>query len=212
MVYEIQEVPGLYYIPNYLNKKEITSIETYLKTTGEENFEGISKKNSSRRVIQYGYIYSYDRSGVNETTPIPNLFLKLIKAEKINNILEKELIKDLSDQLIINEFLSGQGISHHTDHEKYFGSIILCISVGCKTNIEFINKETNCKKIINVDIGSLYIMSGDSRYKWTHGIIKDLKNSNKKEKPRYSLTYRNVTKLVKDKNKKDKNDNKIKTI
>lgn len=184
-------INGLYYIPNYLTNDEILKIEEYLLKSNE--WFTLTKNPKSRKVIHFGYNYSYDRSGIKKIKDIPNFFSDLVTTEKINNKLGFELLKDKMDQLIINEYLPGQGISKHIDHIKYFGSIIICLTIGSPVNINFVeaNNESNIKKI-KVEIGSLYIMSGDSRYKWKHYIEQKKEDDGIKRMIRTSLTYRTI--------------------
>jgi alkylated DNA repair dioxygenase AlkB len=107
------------------------------------------------------------------------------------------LDKNNFDQLIVNEYKPGQGIYKHIDHVKYFGPIILCITCGSGCNIEFSREDT----IVNIYVEpkSLYIMSGDARYKWRHGInniTTDIINNGILKKvrrdTRYSITFRSI--------------------
>lgn len=190
-------IRGLYYIPNFISNDDYEDIMRALNETTEWLPVGTSK--NSRRVLHYGYSYSYNRSGIKKIEDIPELYKKILDITKINNILNKEVIdKNNFEQLIINEYKPSQGIYKHIDHIKYFGPIIVCFTVGFGTNIEFIHND----KIINVYVEpkSVYIMTGDSRYKWTHGIkqckydiIEDNDNMKKiARETRYSITFRSV--------------------
>ena len=70
----------------------------------------------------------------------------------------------------------------------------MCITIGGGITIDF----TKGNEIISVYVEpkSAYIMSGDSRYKWKHGIRKvkkDVVNGVKIPRTtRYSLTYRTI--------------------
>jgi len=88
--------------------------------------------------------------------------------------------------VIVNEYLPGQKITYHVDHVKLFDSIVACITIGQALLINFKLAET--VKTINIEEGSLYIMTRDARYKWQHG----LKNTH--DDNRYSITYRIVNK------------------
>lgn len=179
------EIEGLYYIPNYLSKQEVNDLVIFLNS--HNNWQHIAGPNS-RRVIHYGYNYAYNRSGITKTEDIPKN-LELIDTNKINSIVKKDIIDTEFNQLIINEYIPGQGIASHIDHTKYFGPVIACISIG-DICIDFSKKNT--KKTITIESGSLYIMSGPARYEWYHAIEKKLYDDNKKREIRYSLTYRTV--------------------
>jgi hypothetical protein len=56
-------------------------------------------------VIQYGYTYAYDRSGVTKCSLIPEIYMKLIDNERVKKVLGSEYA---FDQLIINQYIPGQ--------------------------------------------------------------------------------------------------------
>lgn len=178
------DIPGLYYIKNYLNQLEINTIMN--KIQSEIKFESISKATNSRQVSHFGYYYSYDRSGVTPADPIPDYLNDLVDINRINNICGENVICNSFDQLIINQYKPQQQIAPHIDHTTQFGPIIACITVGKSVPIIF--SLESVKKIINVETGSMYIMTGDSRYLWKHS-LKNTSDGN-----RYSLTYRTIVK------------------
>jgi len=184
-------VKGLYYVPNYLTAEEQKNVLKFLNKTNK--LKGIGKKASTRKVIHYGYSYAYDRSGIKKIDEIPKFFKDIVDLDRVNANIEVNLCDEDMEQLIINEYNPGQGIYPHIDHVKYFGPIIVCLTVGSGIGIDFSRKDNpNVKKTVFVEPGSLYIMSGDSRYKWKHGIRKAQYDNGKKRGTRYSLTYRTV--------------------
>lgn len=177
------DINGLYYIPKYVPKHEID----HLKNLIAENIklEPISSSANSRRVAHYGYFYSYDRTGLKPADPIPLDLHKLADSKRINKLVDGLINKEF-DQVIINEYKPGQQIYYHTDHTKLFGEIIACVTIGQPVPIKF--KYGNTIKKINVEEGSMYIMTGDARYKWQHSLINNTKDT------RYSITYRTINK------------------
>lgn len=174
-------IKGIWYIKNYLNKDEIKFIKNKINET---NFVPITAAPNSRRVAHFGYLYSYDRTGIKKTIDIPEYFQKLVTIDRINNTIKKDILDKEFQQLIINEYKSKQCIAYHTDHTSQFGPIIACITIGEPVPIRF--KLDGIEKVVNIEEGSLYIMTGDARYKWKHS-LKNNKNAN-----RYSLTYRTI--------------------
>lgn len=120
---------------------------------------------SGRRVAHFGYKYDYFRKTLTECEPIPASLGYPSQGD--------------FNQLIVNEYKKGQGISAHIDDPDLFGPIIACISLGAPGTIKFDNGES-----IKVGSGSLYILEGDYRYKYKH------QYRNGSSKTRYSLTYR----------------------
>ena len=102
-------------------------------------------------------------------------------------------MKPQFDQLIINKYLPGQGIAPHIDKPSQFGPYIACVTLGSGVEIQF--SKTGEETIpIYVEPNSLYIMSGDARYTWKHGIASrksDLVSDQKIARgTRISLTFR----------------------
>jgi len=181
VIKNIHNINGLYYIPNFLTNNELDIIKN--KLNSEIELESIFGK-TSRRIVHYGYYYSYNRSDLKVAPAIPEYLSRLVDPDRINNIIGENIIIKKYDQLIINEYNPDQKITYHTDHTKQFGPIIMCITVGQSVPIKF--KKGDIIKSINIQEGSMYIMSGDARYKWQHS----LKNST--NQTRYSLTFRTV--------------------
>jgi len=179
---KIEQIPGLYYVANYITQDEESELMTYFTSTKE--WKGISKHQSSRQVIQYGYDYPYDsKSTIKKTEAIPQFLLDLVKPERVNKIINEELLKTEMEQLIINKYEENQKISPHIDHVKYFGDVIVCITLGHGTDAIFTQNNKQIK--IPLAKNSIYIMSDDARYKWTH----EMKQITGK---RISLTYRTI--------------------
>jgi alkylated DNA repair dioxygenase AlkB len=175
------EINGLYYISDYLTDDEINMLTEKIRHEVELNpIYGAT----SRRVAHYGFNYSYDRSGLTKAKTIPEDLSDLVRPKRLNKILGNDLLESNFNQLIINEYLPGQKIAYHVDHTKQFGDIIACISLGSDVDIKF--KNGDVIKLIKVEDGSLYVMTGDARYKWQHSLVNDTR------KTRYSFTYRLV--------------------
>ena len=116
-----------------------------------------------RRVQQYGYKYSYKFRKVNRSMAIPwDNFLNGIN-KKISLVTEI-----ISDQVIINEYLPGQGIGDHVDCIPCFSGMITSLSLcsSCVINFKRRNEEVNYL----LEPRGLLIITGEARYEWTHGI------------------------------------------
>jgi alkylated DNA repair dioxygenase AlkB len=175
------EIPGLYYIPNYLTQEEGKILMDYLINSTE--WQDVWKP-KSRKVIQYGYSYPYYKQNkLEKTKDIPQMFKDLLSQERVNALFGKEILSKPMDQLIINRYLEKESISAHIDHVKYFGDTICCISLGSPTFVIFKKDEKSIE--ILLEPNSMYIMTSDARYKFTHEL--------KQEKgTRISLTFRTV--------------------
>src|SRR5258706_1608999 len=178
---------GLYYFPNFIQFGDQILAEIY----STNQFVGVTTNQKSRRVIQYGYLYSYTgEMPLQLTKPIPkNLSFIQQQIQSLN--LDQKI--PIFDQLIINEYLPGQGISPHIDHQKKFGPMIACLTLGGGTEI-ILTRDHYPTFHLYVEPNSLYILSGEARYLWKHSIPQrksDLVNGTRKSrKTRVSLTFR----------------------
>ena len=98
------------------------------------------------------------------------------------------------DQVIVNEYLPGQGISAHIDCIPCFGKTIASLSLGSHCVLELSNEES--KHPILLERCSLLILSKDARYYWKHSIParktdRHLGVTYPRER-RISLTFRSV--------------------
>jgi alkylated DNA repair dioxygenase AlkB len=98
------------------------------------------------------------------------------------------------DQCIINRYVDRQGIRNHIDH-KMFGAVIACHTLGAGSCMNFWNPHSQAEYNLNVAHNSLYIMSGDVRNTWFHGMpaqqhLGELRYGG----GRYSITWRTLNK------------------
>ncbi len=97
------------------------------------------------------------------------------------------------DQVIINQYLPGQGIRPHKDR-NYFENQICGVNLGSDCILRF----TRNKEVVDVEVPrrSVYIMQDDARSKWLHSMPprkKDIVNGNIKFRDRrISITYRKI--------------------
>jgi alkylated DNA repair dioxygenase AlkB len=122
---------------------------------------------------------------------LPTWVLSL--AERLRN---EGLMPQQPDQLIVNEYLAGQGIANHVDCEPCFGDTIVSLSLGGTCVMDFIHKQTKQKIEVLLEPCSLVVLTGEARYDWTHGIQAKKSDVFKQQKfvrtTRISLTFRNV--------------------
>lgn len=148
-----------------------------------------------RRVQHYGYKYDYKRRNIDKTMhlgDIPNWCKNIGIKLQTNGIIDF-----MPDQVIINEYSPGQGISNHIDCEPCFNDTVISLSLNSSCIMQFTNK-FNVQKVIPVLLEpcSLVVLKKDARYNWMHG-IKAVKTDNfygEKiiRKRRLSLTFRKV--------------------
>jgi alkylated DNA repair dioxygenase AlkB len=168
-------IKGLNYYPDFLSLDEESEI---LSKIEEGTWQSVLK----RRVQQYGPIYNYStRTLNNKLEEVPKWICDLIYPKLMK--LGKFFIPP--NQIIINEYKIGQGITKHTD-ASVFGPTIASLSLLSDTNIIFgqnRNQDKNISKIL--ERRSLIILTDEARANWHHHIPPV------KEK-RISITFRTI--------------------
>lgn len=145
-----------------------------------------------RRVQHYGYIYDYRLKAISEDMklgPQPNWLNGLTEQLFARNIFPK-----IPDQVIINEYEPGQGISAHIDCVPCFGDVIASLSLGGAVDMSF--RKGGDVNSIRLEPNSLLVLAGEARYKWQHGIVSRksdmVDNRRVPRSRRVSLTFRTV--------------------
>ena len=148
-----------------------------------------------RRVQHYGFKYDYRARKVNRDMRIGELpeWLKRLGQQ----LHQDEHMPEVADQVIINEYQPGQGISNHIDCEPCFKDTIVSLSLGSDCIMNFTNKFDKTKKIpVRLAPRSLVVLSSEARYAWLHGIAArkwDKWDGQERERGRrVSLTFRKV--------------------
>ena len=191
----IDTVPGLYYFDTIVSSDYSQQLFHYLDN--EAKWSPITDNPNSRVVQHYGYKYNYKSHNNKEMgTPIPDIFSELIQT--LQQKVQELQLADSSysfNQIIVNNYEPGQGISKHTDIKSY-GAVIGCYTLGSGATMRFRKKD----EVVDVYVkpNSLYVMTGDSRYLWTHEMPStktDLYNGKRIARDRrISITFRNVDK------------------
>ena len=198
--------PGFFYLDDYLNEYQLNNVHDWFNSDEiQESMESVlgPDKPNGRKVIHYGYKYDYTNAGSTavlskDTSPFPDMIQSL--SESARNFLVyncpneyPEIPIDYFNQCIINRYLPGEGIGAHKD-SKFFEEPIVCYTFGSTRSMEF-NKDRMKHEVITTP-GSIYLMTGDARFEWTHQMRKR-KNDiiDGKRTPRstcFSITFRRV--------------------
>ncbi|HWY85378.1 MAG TPA: alpha-ketoglutarate-dependent dioxygenase AlkB [Gemmataceae bacterium] len=143
-----------------------------------------------RRVQHYGYRYDYKARRVDHSMYLGTLPPFAIQVA--GKLIERSLFTQFPDQLIVNEYLPGQGITAHIDCEPCFGKTIAMVSLGWTYEMDFINSQTRDAHAILLAPGSVLVISGEARYRWLHQIKARKTDHGVRRRRRVSLTFRNV--------------------
>jgi len=174
---------GLSYVPSFVTPAEqqflIDAIDTH--PWGSE---------LRRRVQHYGHRYDYKSRRLDPSTylgPLPPFVAYLLPR------LEGYAASgQWPDQLIVNEYQPGQGISAHVDCEPCFTSHIASVSLGSACEIEFRHRSSDRVLKLTLAAGSLLVMADEARYDWTHQIRPRFRDNGVPRRRRISLTFRKV--------------------
>jgi alkylated DNA repair dioxygenase AlkB len=146
-----------------------------------------------RRVQQYGFRYDYKARAVSDRDrlgELPDWALEIAQ-----RLVDCEYFASVPDQVIVNEYDPGQGISPHIDRTTCFGPTIASLSLGSDIVMDFID-ETGKSGAVVLPRRSMLVLRGSSRAIWRHGIAhrrRDVINAETfARKRRVSLTFRAV--------------------
>jgi alkylated DNA repair dioxygenase AlkB len=143
-------------------------------------FQGFEAK---RKVISFGYDYSFDRRTLTKSRPIPPDFQWLLDKTAVQLHIKNDFA-----ELLITEYPPDSVINWHRDAPPF--DVIAGISLLSECIFRFRpfdKKKQNRKSIISIPLAkrSLYLMQGESREDWQHSILPV-------NTTRYSVTLRTL--------------------
>ena len=175
MAHEHKEISGLKYIFDWID----TDTESKLL---DKIQQGVWENSLQRRVQQFGPVYNYSNRKLNPTLQeIPSWLKELYP--KLHSFF-----KDDPNQIIINEYERGQGITKHVD-APVFGPVIASLSLLSDTHITFGQYRGDEHKLL-LQRRSLVVMQDEARSKWYHYIAPV-------SEKRISITFRTTLPLPK---------------
>lgn len=141
-----------------------------------------------RRVQHYGWKYDYRSRSIQPSSylgPLPEWADNLA-----SRLVEHGLVLEKPDQVIVNEYIEGQGISKHIDCPSCFRGTIVTLSLIETWSMIF--RRDNEKYEMLLPRRSAACMSGSSRRDWTHEIPQRKTEGKQLRGRRISLTFRKV--------------------
>lgn len=164
---------GLIYLENFITSDE----EEFLI----ENIDCMPWDTKiSRRRQQYGFPYDIGKKKLNTLEQVPPIPKWLDDTISIK-LYDLKYMPQLAEQVIINEYLPGQGIAAHTD-SPVFGPVVVSVSLLSPVVMEFI-KYANSNRTRPAVLGDSYqyynlvlqprsalILTDEARYQWQHKI------------------------------------------
>jgi len=180
------DLPGMQLYPEFVTEKEEEKI---LQAIDNGSWERLAK----RRVQHYGYAFDYGTRQVDTQKPLGCLPIWAVPVLERARKVDPRLVG--FDQLTVNEYSKGVGLSPHVDTHSSFGDAILSLTIGGHTVMEF--RKDGLRKSLLLPSRSLLVMAGECRYGWQHYIPHrkfDLIGTELVARPqrRVSLTFRQV--------------------
>lgn len=160
--------PGLIIVNDFISENEELLLLNCVQPTDIDN-EAVMKH---RSVKHFGYEFNYNNNNIDKNHPLSENIPKEFDFLE-NRFKEKglsQVICWIPDQLTVNSYLPGQGIPPHVDTHSAFEDPILSLSLLSDVVMEFEKCDKSKKASVIVPRRSLMVISGESRYFWTHGI------------------------------------------
>jgi len=149
-------IPGLTYSPAFISSAEERElIEAIDHELWNESWD--------RRRQPYGASYGRER---REATPIPDWGRGLAAKIFASGRTPYEF-----DQMLVNEYLPGQGIAMHCDYEP-FDDTVASVSLLSPCVMEFRRLADSRFERLLVEPRSLLVLANEARYQWQHGIAR----------------------------------------
>jgi alkylated DNA repair dioxygenase AlkB len=145
-----------------------------------------------RRVQHYGWRYDYKARKVtpaNYLGPLPDWADELAR-----RLLASGVVRELPDQVIVNNYDGKQGISKHIDCKDCFRGPIVTISLLETWEMAFTRKlaGVTAKFVRSLPRCSAAVLDGDARTVWHHEIPERLTENGVPRGRRLSITFRKV--------------------
>ena len=187
-------VPGLVYQRNFLGEEQERHLVEWLDAQAWSD-------ELKRRVQHYGWRYDYKDRAVDWSMRLGELPQPLL--DLAQRLYAGKLVPQMPDQVIVNEYKAGQGISIHVDKVGSFADGIATISLLESWEMNFHAPSRRGTRGHSVpcllDRRSVAVMNGPARWKWRHEIkareSDPPRGGTGKRRPRsrrISLTFRKV--------------------
>lgn len=149
-------IPGLSYRPGYVSEAQELQLATAVDAEPWDT-------TWDRRQQLYGASYGA-RGG--EERPIPTWAQLLIDRFLQDGITDRPF-----DQMLVNEYLPGQGIALHRDHNP-FDRTVVSLSLLAPCVMDFRNVPDGRRESYFLERRSLLVLNDEARYQWQHGIAR----------------------------------------
>ncbi|UYV77551.1 ALKBH8 [Cordylochernes scorpioides] len=162
--------PGLTLLQDFLSAEEEQQLLDILDWPSQPTDDGCGKTLRHRQVQHFGFEFEYGANRVDPNRPLEHRPIPPVCLTVLQRLVESGHVDRLSDQLTVNRYLPGQGIPPHIDSHSSCEEQLVSLSLSAQVVMDFRHATTGQQRSMVVPRRSVLIMSGDSRYIWTHGI------------------------------------------
>ncbi|GBG24389.1 Alpha-ketoglutarate-dependent dioxygenase alkB-like 6 [Hondaea fermentalgiana] len=197
---DLVQVPGLRLLENFVNANEEKELLSRIDEAWEVPVHRRQPK--KRRVRHFGYKFDYGTRRCDASRQVGTFpeWLARIADRVRDAVREAGATRGLEawdpEQVTANEYLPGQGIPPHVDTHSAFTDGLASLSLGAVSVMRFC-PEGRREGVVDVLLPprSLVIMTGEARYRFTHGILQRKSDPIKgcgivPRETRVSLTFR----------------------
>ncbi|XP_026361638.2 alkylated DNA repair protein alkB homolog 8 isoform X2 [Ursus arctos] len=160
--------PGLMVVEEIISSEDEKMLLESVNWTEDMDNQNAQKSLKHRRVKHFGYEFHYENNNVDKDKPLPG-GLPDIWDSILEKWLKEGFIKHKPDQLTVNQYEPGHGIPAHIDTHSAFEDEIVSLSLGSEIVMDFKHPDGVTVPVM-LPRRSLLVMTGESRYLWTHGI------------------------------------------
>jgi alkylated DNA repair dioxygenase AlkB len=180
---DIAAIPGFSLTPDYVTEKEERTLLAHLDP-------GPWQSDWRRRIQQYGL--GYGETGRPSWLRDFPAWLTDLAAR----VARDAQFERLPENCVINEYIPPQGIAPHKDYPA-FGPSIACVSLGSQITLDFIKADRSVRIPVHVPARSLWVITGEARSQWLHGIAPRLNDvidgMRQRRGRRISITFRTAS-------------------
>ena len=171
---------GFVYRPDFLSPEEEQALLELFGglSFGEVRMHGVTAR---RRVLQYGWRYSFDRRGLSPGPPTPPPLLPV--RDRAATLVGRPAA-DLSE-VLLTEYQPGATIGWHRDAPAF--GLVVGVSLGSACRMRFRRGALpgSERREVTLDPRSVYVIDGPARTDWQHSIPAT-------DGLRYSITFRTL--------------------
>jgi alkylated DNA repair dioxygenase AlkB len=175
-------VPGFSLRTDYVSTEEERTLLAHIDAQDWET-------DWRRRIQQYGLGYAAEHGrAATWLRDLPAWLLPLAERVTRDAPLER-----FPENCVINEYIPPLGIGPHRDYGA-FGPTIACVSLGSDIVLDLTHPGRELKVPVTVPARSLWVLTGEARSEWLHGIASRLTDviagERRKRERRVSVTFR----------------------